>query len=1060
MNVRILWNPRDWADAVDELPAPGPLPCRTVLVPRGAVAHTLRRELISTGRTRALAGTRFLPAPLAAVAVLRATGSPVEHGEETLRTARLAALFRSDLHLAHFPLDLLRSAPGWDAAFARAISDLEGVGLRPQDLETAGASERLHDVAVIWRALNDSARRSWSVARAYLEAALALERRPDAWPLQGAVLAYAGSDISAAHARFIRAIPHVTIGVSAARPARKRYLDRMERLLGAETGTALRAAVAPRAAESERNLLASYFFEPPTILACPNRPKSDRPDGTVDLEEHAGVESELEATADWVARQVTDGTPLEEIAVLVPAADPLSAMVAHRLARLPWHESSLPVHVAGGVPLTSFAAGARALAVVRALRTRLGADALATVLPALRLAGGPDRHLSRGSAMEIVWSLGTVGGNQARPEGALEWSARTAERQPELEEQLARAQAAEAAGDTAIARWARRLERLVADLRGIRPALDALVGLTHDRPLSTLWPDLRIFVEQRLLQPGTGPCVHAVLDGCLGRLAADGTCGSLTGDDALRVVEHALLSTRVPAGRFGEPAVYVGSIRDAIGLRFAAVRLIGLAEGHFPAEPHEDPVLPNALREALLVPTAMDRALEDLHALDTIVRNAELRVALSAPRLDVERSQREPSSVILEAAAALARPNRATGERVSVIPDRVALQRDAFAPAREEAARFRLELPLNEAAWHDGVASGAIGLPRRWHGMPALDLDRIERLAGDDPNAMDGWLSAPDVSVPGLTADHPISPSGIEKLLVCPHAFLLEQIPGFKEPAAPPPQREIGQPAYGLLFHAIAAEFYTTHGQAFCDRGRTLPEWIASADAIVDRTFQEFLKAYPLIGDAVREQQHERLRRDVRELLEYDWGAAKATRFIAAERVFGPVQLRAGATSLYVRGRIDRIDIERATSLVRDLKTGRAHPRLGKKAHPDPGRDLQIAVYGLVASLLAGEWQIPKRVAAAYAYIGRSGAAERSFREDFHEALEPAAREWLEIAAGLLSERLFPRTPNAEDCTFCCFRPVCGKGAYDRASALLNGTDGVLAKFAALKAGEPDESED
>ena len=64
----------------------------------------------------------------------------------------------------------------------------------------------------------------------------------------------------------------------------------------------------------------------------------------------------------------------------------------------------------------------------------------------------------------------------------------------------------------------------------------------------------------------------------------------------------------------------------------------------------------------------------------------------------MERSEREPSSVILEAAAALSRPNRATGERGSVIPDRIALTRDAFIPAREEAGRFRGEIPLTEAA--------------------------------------------------------------------------------------------------------------------------------------------------------------------------------------------------------------------------------------------------------------------------------------------------------------------------------------------------------------------------
>ena len=404
-----------------------------------------------------------------------------------------------------------------------------------------------------------------------------------------------------------------------------------------------------------------------------------------------------------------------------------------------------------------------------------------------------------------------------------------------------------------------------------------------------------------------------------------------------------------------------------------------------------------------------------------------------------------------------------TGERRAVIPDRIALQRDAFAPARADPARFRRELPLGEAAWHDGVAQGAFGLPRRWRAGSALDLDRIAPLAAAG-GPMDGLLGplVSDLPVPGLSADRPISPKAIEKLLRCPHAFLLGQLLGFDEPAALPPQREIGQPAYGDLFHAVAAEFYAGHGASFCVRERRLADWLAVADPIIDRAFDEFVKAYPLVGDAVRSQQRERLRRDVRKLLAYDWNADEHTRFVAVERPFGepaPVELPAGGRSLYLRGRIDRIDVSGQRSLVRDLKTGRAYPRIGKEADPHPTLDTQIAVYGLVVRLLAEEWEIPKRIAAAYAYFGRSGGVERSFREDFQEALEPAARTWLDLAVRLLEDRLFPRTPNPDDCKYCEFRPVCGSGVYERAAVLLAEGGGVLADFASLKAGEPEEED-
>jgi hypothetical protein len=108
----------------------------------------------------------------------------------------------------------------------------------------------------------------------------------------------------------------------------------------------------------------------------------------------------------------------------------------------------------------------------------------------------------------------------------------------------------------------------------------------------------------------------------------------------------------------------------------------------------------------------LERALEDLHALDIVVRNAESWISLSTPHTDIERSQREPSSVILEAAAALGRPDSATGKRSDhIIPNVVALRRDAFTPARATAAEFRRKKPLGEASWQDGVSRQPSAFP-------------------------------------------------------------------------------------------------------------------------------------------------------------------------------------------------------------------------------------------------------------------------------------------------------------------------------------------------------------
>src|SRR5262245_64483973 len=97
--MRILWSTSDWANAIAALPVEGPLPYRTVLVPRERVAHALRRELVLAGHVGALAGTRFVPVGAAAIEVLRAAGIEASPGEDGLRRARVAGLLKTGVSL-------------------------------------------------------------------------------------------------------------------------------------------------------------------------------------------------------------------------------------------------------------------------------------------------------------------------------------------------------------------------------------------------------------------------------------------------------------------------------------------------------------------------------------------------------------------------------------------------------------------------------------------------------------------------------------------------------------------------------------------------------------------------------------------------------------------------------------------------------------------------------------------------------------------------------------------------------------------------------------------------
>ena len=235
--------------------------------------------------------------------------------------------------------------------------------------------------------------------------------------------------------------------------------------------------------------------------------------------------------------------------------------------------------------------------------------------------------------------------------------------------------------------------------------------------------------------------------------------------------------------------------------------------------------------------------------------------------------------------------------------------------------------------------------------------------------------------------------------------------------------------------------------------GTTLDRWLAEGDAIAEKAFTAFLQQYPLAGASVRAQQRERLRRDFRSFLEYDWAGGKPRRFIAAEIAFGkpdPVEIMLPEGTLYVHGFIDRIDVEGDRMLIRDLKTGRSRPRHGDEAEPDPVTDIQIALYGMAARGLAAGLGAPEQVGAAYAYADGRGEQERSFRDDFSE-LEKEARTWLSAVVSLLCNRVFPRTPNEEDCQYCVYRAVCGPGANDHAATLLREAGAEVRGFALMK---------
>lgn len=1014
------------------------LPERTVIVRTEAIAHSWRRDLVVAGRPDLLIGTRFVTPFGAAVELLESAGVPFLTGEETVRAARIASLLKEDLPLRGFDLQVLRERPGWEDALAKTVGDIEAACLDPAKLRDNG-DPRGADLALLVERLQTLAGSSWTAARVLREATTRLKADSALWPYGGSSLSEISGHETVALARWLSAIPKTTLVGVATQPRRSSYVERGVSLFGEQQ------FVEPELAHgTERDLLTNFLFARPDVLTDPSRPRSEGPDGTVQIEEHSGIEEELDACLAWVVEQIAEhNVPMEQIAIVAPRLDPYAGLLFGRLKAV----CGDTVHVVGGLPAIETSAGARVATVLRALSGYLHVDLLADVVPILRLAT-EDLSLSRRDAIAALYELGTAGGSAANPEGALSWASRNATRQDALATAVA-----EARKDEDAEQHVRQLERALEHLRALGPALDSLDRvarvLVEKRSLTELWNALREFLRDRVRIGVDATRILTALDEALAPLI---DANILSGDAALKAVTAALSSIRLTAGRFGDARVTIVALSDAVGLSFRRVRVVGLAEGVVPANVREDPALPDSLRSKFGVhlPLAESRALSQLHALHAVVIATTERIVLSAPRMDGDGRYREPSGVLLEAAAALGRPPLGRGQRA--IPDGKLMRRSVFAPARQHVTEMQHGWPIEERRMLDRAARSRT-VPSAWLGNGLFDLDRIRRTADGAPGVMDGWF--PDgsfVALPGLSSDRPISASALSRLLECPHRFLYERVLGWTPPSELVDEGSIDALSYGSLFHETAEAFYREHGAAFCEAKDTLARWVTVAEEIANQRFAVFLETYPLVGDVVRSAQRMRLHRDLRSLLESDWGDRKT--FVDVEREFGPMALTVGAETVHVRGYIDRLDRRAAATFVRDLKTGRAKPRKG--AELMPAYDVQIGLYGLVTRANATEWDVPPTVQGAYIYPADPSGDDRAFEDDFSD-LSANTESWIKIAIGLLKSRRFPRTPDVDDCRFCPFKPVCGSAASERATELLAAGSGAVAEFATLKLGKPDD---
>ncbi|MFZ2053935.1 MAG: PD-(D/E)XK nuclease family protein [Candidatus Aminicenantales bacterium] len=1131
--LRVINSPHEIAAVIkEELAAAGsgPLPELTVMTSSSALVHQLRA---SSG---GLSGVAFLFPLEVASLVLLANGQYPGAVADPYLASLTEALISSPVlegRLRYFKIEQLRTGAGYAEALATTISELSHAALTPAALRQAASSDpatasRLKDIAAVWEDLESQASsHGFTTYSKVLDRASAiLSDDPRLFPLRGRTVAFIDEQTTTTLLHFLAAIPRLTAVYFRAFPERRKLKARLDHAISVLNLTAHPPATGgPSPSLSTRfnelDILKKRLFSAlgeaveaaprrspasPTDPALASLPEtSPGPDGTVHLEEHSGVEEELQSAVDWVSRQVLEhNVPLERIAVLLPEIDPYAFMLVERLGSLPFDGSlpfaaPLPVYVASGIPATTRADGSRLLALLDTLEEHLSADSISRFLPYLRLS--ENRHLTFAESLELAYSCGTLGGLAGRPDAAREWTSSIKKRLEALASAIADQKSSASDPDEPEASHHARVleanERLFANLQAVLPAITELVKL-HDlihggAPLGSCWDAFERFASTRVLLPPAIPPVLPLLKKEIGPLCSLSEAGSdrtpsaafcLSGLPALRTIRKTLGSIRLPVGRFGEPRIYIGSLAGAAGLTFDAVRVMGLCEGAWPSHPPVDPILPDVDRSHLetgdavpeAIPRRDDRPLQQLCSFYRVIQGVRSRLVLSFARQSADGTIKEPSSIYLEAATALRRP--VGGKLAPPVPSIKDLRLGYFAPAREaelnppalgeftvcRAIAGRAASPkalILPASWRTSAASSPTDLSRM------RDLILLDRSAGVGPQ--DGIFPRdwPLPRLPGLTEDVPLSASRVSSFLGCPHRFLLDTILHWEEPPSAPSTREIGQPSYGSLLHQVAESFFSENGPEFTSSRRTEAkwnQWKKIAGTVIDREFKLFLEEYPLLSGRVHKQQRQRLFRDFVRLLEFEWHNRPDLKFRAAEFRCGfpdPICLDLAGRRLFVRGVIDRLDELDGRLFIRDFKSGKGRPREKDEAGPSPVLDSQLAVYALIMNALHKKepklW--PEVGGVAYFYPDPSGAIERPYIADLDDLLEKG-RDWLAALADLVEARQFPRTDDGDDCQYCAFVPVCGEQAKGAAGDKLKNAGPLVKRFLALKQQEAEEDEE
>jgi ATP-dependent helicase/nuclease subunit B len=745
-----------------------------------------------------------------------------------------------------------------------------------------------------------------------------------------------------------------------------------------------------------------------------------RGDGTLQLFRAGGREAEVEEVFRRIAAA---GMALDQVEIACPTADD-AALVWEKAQRYEW-----PATVRPGVPVTFTRPGRALVAFCDWVTGGLAAGGLRRMLQSgdirIDLEDGPTagqaaRLLARS---EATWGRATYSAALTLLAEASRERAGDSESTDESRKRYAERGA-----------QAERLKAWIADLLALVPEqapaplarwLDAAITFVKSfaRKASELDGEAAVALAEALAE------LHVLGD--LARSPAEALAlirsrldGLSVGGDRARP-GHLYVTTLSEAGYAGRPHTFV----------------MGLEEGRvFPALV-EDPVLLDGEREGIApaLRTSGDRVSEALYRVVSRLGSLGGRVCLSFSCRDLRQSRATfPSWVILQAMRVLKPGEDWTYER---------LAEELGEPV--SAVPARADQALGDAGWWlaglrhaDPSAVTAI-----LAAFPALAAGETAEAARESAEftSFDGFVPEAGPRLDPRVSGAVMSPTSLEDLAKCPFRHFLQRGLGLDavEDAEPDPDVWLNPLTRGSLLHGLYATFLRElrdrkekpdpgrHGPRLRQLGN---EALGAHRQLVPppstevyaREVGAFLTDLDLF---LKFESEEQSREWMGFEVSFGAGSAEGEPLARSE----PITLDLGAGLRFkLRGRIDRIDrLPDGSYEAMDYKTGAAFLPGGLDATFAGGRQLQHALYALVATELLRAKDPSARVAGSYYFPTVRGGRERVVRPAGSQArVTDVLRDLFDV----LAAGAFIHSADEGDCRFCDFGRACGSRAAERAA--------------------------